>query len=96
MFTFELEKYGSKVDCFSGQAAHDKFSRGFEFIQEPESVRVGVSTPEVAPEYDDMRRMVVNWEGIRAANSPGLRSAVLMRNGVPTGEAGLAQCLVRS
>jgi len=95
MFTFELEKYGSKADCFSENAARDKFFRGFEFIQEPEQVLVGVSAPALGidPRYDDLGRKVTQWEGIRSAQSLGLRSAVIMKDGVLTGEPGLGQCL---
>ena len=93
MFQHELEKYASKLDCFSSDAVQDKFSRGFEFISEPESVMVGLTAPAlgVAPEYDDLKRKVIQWEGIRSANSLGLRSAVIMKDGQLTGEKSLRQ-----
>ena len=96
MFTFELEKYAGKSDCFSEIATRDKFSRGFEFISEPEQVLVGISAPALGidPRYDDMERKITHWDGIRSANSLGLRAVVVMRDGQYTGERGLSQCLL--
>ena len=94
MFYSELEGAANSLSIAPAQSFSERLSKGFEWATEPEEVLVGLTAPAlgVEPAYDDLSRRVTNWEGIRASNSLGLRSAVLMRDGVLTGEAGLALC----
>jgi hypothetical protein len=93
MFYSELEGAANSLSLAPAQSFSERLNKGFKWATEPEEVLVGLTAPAlgVAPAYDDLKRKVTEWEGVRAANSLGLRSAVLMRDGVLTGEAGLAQ-----
>lgn len=93
MFYKELSALANGLEHGPKQSFDYRLTRGFEFVSEPEEVLVGQTAPALGidPRYDDLERKVANWEGVRAQNSLGLRSAVIMRDGVLTGEAGLAQ-----
>ena len=93
MFYSELESAANSLAVGPAQSFDYRLSKGFEWVAEPEEVLVGQTAPAkgVDERYDDLRAKVTNWEGIRAQNSMGLRSVVLMKDGVWTGEKGLAQ-----
>ena len=94
MFYGEINGIAAGMESDLRATFDSRLSRGFEFISEPEEVLIGVTAPASGQDerYDDMKRKVDNWESIRSAKSLGLRSAVLVRNGIETGEKGLAQC----
>lgn len=95
MFYTELGTLSSGLIGGPSKAIGARLTAGLSYLDEPEQVLVGLTAPAlgVKPAYDDLRQKVEHWEGIRETQSRACRFVQLVKDGIPTGERGLAQCI---